>query len=52
MNTWYENKAAFHLKEWEICMDLGKTKAAEKHQADYLNYTEMAAQQARLANLS
>ena len=41
MKTWYENKMAFHYKQWELAQDSGKEKAANHHMQAYLNYKEM-----------
>jgi len=44
MITYYEQKKEFHHKQWSIAQDAGKTKAAEFHMQEYLNYSEMANQ--------
>tara|TARA_R110000744_G_C19198699_1_gene544718 strand:- start:456 stop:602 length:147 start_codon:yes stop_codon:yes gene_type:complete len=38
---WYQEKAKFYFKQWEIAINENKQKAAEKHMKEYLNYTEM-----------
>ncbi len=43
--SWYKDKADFHHKQWEVARDAGKTKAADFHMQEYLNYEEMNSQQ-------
>jgi hypothetical protein len=44
MKTWYQNKADFHHKEWQIAQENNKEKAAAHHMAEFINYQEMAEQ--------
>ena len=39
--SFYEKKAAFHFKQWELSMDLGEAKSADIHMVEYNNYQEM-----------
>ena len=41
MKNYYENKMNFHFKEYQLSVDSNKTKAAEYHMREYLNYKEM-----------
>jgi hypothetical protein len=41
MKTFYEKKAAFHFKEYQLSVDGDKPKAAEHHMREYLNYKEL-----------
>ncbi len=36
--SFYQEKADFHFKQYQIAIDSGKEKAAAKHQQEYLNY--------------
>ena len=42
MKNWYEKKAEFHYKQWELAQDSNKEKAAAHHMAEHLNYKEMS----------
>lgn len=42
--SFYEKKAEFHHKEWELAHNLGKDKAAEFHMQEYLNYQKLIEQ--------
>ncbi len=37
----YEDKAAFHHKQWQAALDDNKEKAAKYHMQEYINYQEM-----------
>ena len=37
--NWYQNKAEFYRKQWELATDSGKQKAADSHMANFVNYT-------------
>tara|TARA_R110000803_G_scaffold53369_3_gene109570 strand:- start:3236 stop:3388 length:153 start_codon:yes stop_codon:yes gene_type:complete len=41
MKMWYQEKAKFHYKQWEVATEQGKEKAANAHMVEYLNYKEM-----------
>ena len=41
MKNYYEGKMNFHFKEYQLSVDSNKTKAAEYHMREYLNYKEM-----------
>ena len=38
MIMWYQEKAKFHYKQWEVATEQGKEKAANAHMLEYLNY--------------
>ncbi len=42
--NWYEQKKEFHHKQWSAAQEAGKTKAAEFHMQEYLNYQAMSEQ--------
>lgn len=44
---WYQEKAKFHYKQWEVAINENKTKAAEKHMTEHLNYMELEKIEAR-----
>jgi hypothetical protein len=44
MNNWYQNKADFHFKEYQLAVDANKEKAAKHHMTEYLNYKELSKQ--------
>jgi len=41
MKNYYEDKMNFHFKEYQLSVDSNKTKSAEYHMREYLNYKEM-----------
>jgi len=45
MKNFYKDKMEFHFKEYQLCVDGNKPKAAEHHMREYLNYQEMVKQQ-------
>jgi|TARA_R110002020_G_scaffold296073_3_gene511730 hypothetical protein len=45
MKNFYKRKMEFHFKEYQLCIDSNKEKAAEHHMKEYLNYQEMYEQQ-------
>ena len=42
--TFYEKKAAFHFKEYQLAVDGNKPKAADYHMQEYTNYKKMIEQ--------
>ena len=40
--NWYAQKAKEYYAKWEKAIDSGDTKAADRHQIDYLNYQQEA----------
>ena len=46
---WYEEKASFYYKQWEIAKNSGKKVAAEKAMTEHLNYKQLAEQSASTA---
>ena len=43
MDTWYKGKMNFHHKEMELAKAADKSKAAEYHLNEYLNYKQLHA---------
>jgi len=41
MKNFYKSKMEFHFKEYQLCVDSNKPKAAEHHMKEYLTYQEM-----------
>jgi hypothetical protein len=41
MKNFYKSKMDFHFKEYSLCVENDKPKAAEHHMREYLNYQEM-----------
>lgn len=42
MSNWHKEKADFYYKQWEVAIEAGKEKAADKAMTEYLNYKEMS----------
>ncbi len=48
MIMWYQEKAKFHYRQWEVATENNKHKAANAHMKEYLNYEEMAETAAKM----